>query len=120
MQTLTNKFQRVKRHYRIRNKISGTEQVPRMSVYISGKHIYIQFIDDVTGRTLASSSTLASNFRESNVTANLSGAEKVGRDAADKALKAGVKRVKFDRGGFKFHGRIKRIAEVAREIGLEF
>ena len=120
MANLSRKEKQKKRHCRIRNRIYGSAEVPRMSVYLSSKHIYIQFIDDILGKTLAASSTLTSKDSKKKVSCNCKGAEIVGKDAAEKALSAGIKKVIFDRGGFKYHGRIKMIAENARAAGLEF
>ncbi|GBF23521.1 50S ribosomal protein L18 [Candidatus Gastranaerophilus sp. (ex Termes propinquus)] len=110
-----------KRHQRVRLKISGTSECPRLAVYRSIKHIYAQIIDDTKGVTLASSSTkakdLASKIKNGG---NIEAAALIGKDLAEKALKAGVKQVVFDRGGFLFHGRVKALAEAAREGGLEF
>ena len=112
---------RVRRHLRIRSKIRGTADRPRMSVCCTGKHIYIQFIDDVAGRTLASASTLSAEFKSGDANkANLPGAARLGKIAAERALKADVKTVVFDRGGFPYHGRVRAIGDAARECGLEF
>ena len=109
---------RLKRHGRIRNKISGTAGRPRLNVFRSAKHIYAQIIDDVAGRTLVSASTIEKDFdgRGSNKEA----AKKVGAMIADKAKKAGIETVVFDRGGYIYHGRVKELAEGAREGGLKF
>ena len=120
MGKLSRKQLREKRHLRIRRKIIGTRLVPRMSVCITSKHLYVQFIDDEAGKTLSYISTLAKNLREENIKANCSGAEKIGRLAAEVALDLGIKKVVFDRAGFKYHGRIKKIADSAREVGLIF
>jgi large subunit ribosomal protein L18 len=113
------KDQTRKRHLRIRNKIQGTSEYPRLSVYRSIKHIYAQVIDDTKGITLASSS---SKLKELGLKhgGNVESAKIVGADVAKKAVKAGVKSVIFDRGGFLFHGRVEALAEAAREAGLEF
>ncbi len=108
------------RHMRIRQKIKGTSEIPRFSVYISGKHLYVQFVDDDAGHTLASLSTLDKEMRKKRVGLNCKGAEILGNAVAEKALSAGIKKVIFDRGGFKYHGRIKTLAEAARKCGLEF
>jgi large subunit ribosomal protein L18 len=92
-----------------------------MSVCCTGKHIYIQFIDDEAGRTLAAASTLSPEFRDGTSNkANLEGAARLGKIAAERALKADLKAVVFDRGGFPYHGRIRAIGDAARECGLEF
>ncbi|MCH2175661.1 MAG: 50S ribosomal protein L18 [Lentisphaeria bacterium] len=113
------KEQRARRHFRIRKKISGTSATPRMSVYTSEKHIYVQFIDDVNGVTLASASTVSSESKEQGIKANLDGAAFLGKLAAEKAKAAGIESVVFDRGGFAYHGRVKAIADNAREAGLQ-
>jgi large subunit ribosomal protein L18 len=110
-----------KRHQRVRLKISGTPECPRLAVYRSIKHIYAQIIDDTQGVTLASSSTKAKDLAPKvKCGGNVEAATLVGADLAKKAVKAGVKQVVFDRGGFLFHGRVKALAEAAREGGLEF
>jgi len=110
-----------KRHQRVRLKISGTPECPRLAVYRSIKHIYAQIIDDTKGLTLASSSTKAKDLAEKIKNGgNIESAAIVGKDIAAKAKKAGVKQVVFDRGGFLFHGRVKALADAAREAGLEF
>jgi large subunit ribosomal protein L18 len=91
-----------------------------MAVFTSEKHLYVQFIDDEAGRTLAAVSTLDKEVRGDSVKANVDGAKIVGRIAAERAKTAGVEEVVFDRGGFKFHGRVKAIADAAREAGLKF
>ncbi|MCX7886424.1 MAG: 50S ribosomal protein L18 [Verrucomicrobiae bacterium] len=109
---------RMRRHWRIRKKVRGTPERPRMSVCMTGKHIYVQFIDDTTGHTLASVSTLSPELKGTK--ANLDGARKVGALAAQKAKEKNIAEVVFDRGGFKYHGRVKALAEAAREAGLKF
>jgi len=98
-------------HFRIRQKISGTAVRPRLNVYRSLNHIYAQVIDDATGTTLASASTLAGN---------IAAAKEVGKLVAEQAIEKGVKKVVFDRGGYLYHGRIKALADAAREAGLDF
>lgn len=109
---------RVKRHLRIRKKISGTPEMPRLSVYRSEKNIYAQIIDDVNGITLVSASSLDKDFN--GVGSNVEGAKTVGELIAKKALEKGIKEVVFDRGGNIYHGRVKELAEGAREAGLQF
>jgi large subunit ribosomal protein L18 len=92
---------------------------PRLSVHRSGKHIYAQVIDDENGKTVASASTLEQGVRDKSG-ANIDAATEVGKRVAEAAVKAGVKQVVFDRGGFLFHGRVKALADAAREAGLEF
>ena len=109
---------RLKRHARVRGKISGTAECPRLCVYRSTKHIYAQIIDDVKGVTLASASSLEKGFE--GVGGNVEAAEKVGKAIAEKALKAGIEVVVFDRGGYLSHGRVKALADGARAGGLKF
>ncbi|MBQ9276607.1 MAG: 50S ribosomal protein L18 [Clostridia bacterium] len=112
---------RVIRHARVRKKVSGTEQRPRLSVYRSTNHIYAQLIDDVKGNTLCAASTLEKDIAAK--VANLSksdAAKEVGKAVAAKALKLGYKEVVFDRGGYLYTGRVQALAEGAREAGLEF
>ncbi|MBY0095423.1 50S ribosomal protein L18 [Mesobacillus maritimus] len=110
---------RRKRHARVRAKVSGTAARPRLNVFRSNKHIYAQLIDDVNGVTLASASTMD---KEVNVesTGNLEAAVKVGELVAKRAVEKGVSEVVFDRGGYLYHGRIKALADAARENGLQF
>ena len=110
---------RKKRHSRVRTKISGTAARPRLNVYRSNKHIYAQLIDDVNAVTIASASTMDKEF-ESDSKANTEAAAKVGEMIANKAVEKDVKSVVFDRGGYLFHGRVKALADAARENGLEF
>ena len=110
---------RIKRHKRIRNKISGTESCPRLSVYRSSAHIYAQIIDDENGRTLAQASTLDKSLGLES-TKNTEAAKEVGKSVAQRALDAGIKEVVFDRSGYVYHGRIKALADAAREAGLQF
>lgn len=109
---------RQRRRWHIRKKVSGTSTIPRMSVYRSLNHIYVQLIDDQTGKTLVSASTVEKGFE--GKASNVEGAAAVGKKVAEKALEAGIQKVVFDRGGFKFHGRVKSLAEAAREAGLKF
>ena len=111
----------LRRKRRARKKIFGTPERPRLNVYRSLKHIYAQIIDDTTGRTLVAASTLSKELRDSlSYGGNVAAAEKVGELIARKALEKGIKKVVFDRGGFAYHGRVKALAEKAREGGLEF
>lgn len=112
---------RIKRHLRIRKKIKGTPERPRLAVFKSEKHIYAQIIDDTKGHTLVAASTLDKELRGKLVkTYNVEAAKEVGKLIAQRALGLGIKKVVFDRGGFKYHGRIKALADAAREAGLEF
>ena len=109
---------RTRVHKRIRRKLRGEADRPRLAVFRSLKHIYAQVIDDGAGRTLASAST---NEKASTMNGgNIAGAKEIGRLVAERAQAAGVKRVVFDRGGYLYHGRVKALAEAAREAGLEF
>ena len=110
---------RKRRHVRVRKKISGTTERPRLNVYRSLKNIYAQVIDDVKGVTLASASSLDPSLK-ANYGGNKDAAKAVGKLLAENALKAGIKSVIFDRGGYLYHGRVKELAEGAREGGLEF
>lgn len=114
-----NKTRKV-RHFRVRKKISGTAERPRLNVYRSSKHIYAQIIDDVKGVTLVSASTLDKDMDGIENGGNVEAARKVGEAIAKKAQAKGVKSVVFDRGGYLYHGRIQALADAAREAGLEF
>ena len=109
---------RAKRHARVRAKISGTPERPRLNVYRSTKHIYAQLIDDINGVTLASASSMDKGF--DGYGGNKEGARKVGLAIAEAAKKANIEEVVFDRGGFVYHGRVAELAEGAREGGLKF
>ena len=110
-----------KRHKSIRVKLSGTSEFPRLAVYRSTKHIYAQVIDDEKHVTLASASSNDKDLRaELGHGGNIEAAKTVGKAVAEKALKAGIKSIVFDRGGFLYHGRIAALADAAREAGLEF
>ncbi|MGH8935204.1 MAG: 50S ribosomal protein L18 [Acidimicrobiia bacterium] len=109
---------RRRRHRRVRKKIYGTAQRPRLAVFRSNRYIYAQVIDDQRGRTLASASSQESEVRARSLTVET--AADVGRALAERAKEAGVQGVVFDRGGFRFHGRVKALAEAARQHGLEF
>lgn len=111
---------RRRRHLRIRKKVSGTAARPRFCVSLTAGNIYCQFIDDEAGRTLASISSLDAKFKAANGKPNLAGAAELGRLAAEAAKAAGITEVVYDRSGFRFHGRIKAIAEAARANGLKF
>ena len=107
------------RHMKVRNKISGTPARPRLNVYRSSKNIYAQIIDDVNGTTLVSASTLDKDL-DANNGGNKDAAKLVGEAVAKKALEKGIEVVVFDRGGYIYHGRVKELAEAAREAGLKF
>ena len=107
-------------HSRIRAKVSGTAERPRLNVYRSLNHIYTQLIDDASGTTIASASTVSKKGDGKASGGNIAAAQEVGRRIAESAQAAGVKRVVFDRGGYLYHGRVKALADAAREAGLEF
>jgi large subunit ribosomal protein L18 len=109
---------RTRRHRRVRKKVRGTADRPRLSVFRSSRHVYAQVIDDVNGRTIASASTMEKDARGSAATVDA--AKAVGKRVAERAKAAGVDNVVFDRGGFRYHGRVAGIADGAREAGLEF
>ena len=109
---------RAKRHTRVRGKISGTPERPRLNVFRSAKHIYAQIIDDVNGVTLASASSMDKEFEGNG--GKTEAARKVGAMVAKRAAEKGIAEVVFDRGGFLYHGRVKELAEGARENGLKF
>ena len=112
------KAQRLKRHKRVRGKVSGTPERPRLNVFRSEKHIYAQIIDDVNGVTLCSASTVEKDFE--GLGSNKAAARKVGNTVAQRAKEKGIDQVVFDRGGYVYHGRVMELAEGAREGGLEF
>ncbi len=107
-------------HNRIRAKMSGTAQRPRLNVYRSLNHIYTQLVDDANGVTIAAASTVAKKGADKVVGGNIEAAKTVGKLIAERAQAAGIKKVVFDRGGYLYHGRIKALADAAREAGLEF
>jgi len=110
--------QRLKRHKRVRGKISGTPERPRLNVFRSDMHIYAQVIDDVNGVTLCSASSVEKDFGGSG--SNKEAARKVGKTVAERAKAKGITNVVFDRGGYIYHGRVQELADGAREGGLEF
>jgi large subunit ribosomal protein L18 len=114
MQAAAKRSGRVRRHARVRKKVSGTEQRPRLAVYRSNRHIYAQLVDDASARTLASASDAGLSDGDKSARA-----KQVGKALAEKAKAAGVERVVFDRGGRLYHGRVKALADGAREGGLE-
>jgi large subunit ribosomal protein L18 len=112
---------RVRRHNRVRLRVYGTPDRPRLNVFRSNGHIYAQVIDDTTRKTLVSASTLDESIKgKLKSGGNLAAAAAVGRLIAERALKANLKAVVFDRGGYRFHGRVKALAEASREKGLKF
>lgn len=110
--------QRLKRHKRVRGKIAGTPERPRLNVFRSGTNVYAQVIDDTTGKTLVSASSLEKGFEGAG--SNMEAAKKVGQMVAERAKAKGIDTVVFDRGGYLYHGRVQALAEGAREGGLEF
>ena len=109
--------QRIMRHKRVRKNISGTSEMPRLNVFRSNSQIYAQIINDETGTTLASSSSVQLKIKNGG---NIEGAKLVGADIAKKAKEAKISKVVFDRGGYQYHGRVEALADAARENGLEF
>lgn len=114
----TRKEARATRHLRVRKRVRGSEGRPRLAVYRSNRYIYAQVIDDTEGRTIASASSQEPELRSDTLTVET--AAKVGSLVGSRAKDAGVSSVVFDRGGYKYHGRVKALAEAAREAGLEF
>lgn len=117
----TRREARIRRHARVRDKVHGTSSVPRLSVFKSPNHIYAQVIDDTQGHTLAAASTLDAEVRkEANGKTKTGKSELVGALIAKRAKGKGIEKVTFDRGGFKYHGRVKALADAARQEGLKF
>jgi large subunit ribosomal protein L18 len=116
--SLTKAEHRIRRHRRVRKKVLGTAERPRLAVFRSSKHIYVQAIDDIAGRTVASASTMEAAAR-SGATATVDAATEVGRLVGERVKAAGVTTVVFDRGGFKYHGRVAAVADGARAAGLQ-
>ena len=112
-----NNVARQRRHARIRKVVNGTKECPRLDVFRSNNNIFVQVIDDEAGKTLASSSSVSLNIKNGG---NAEAAKLVGKDIAEKCNKLKIKKVVFDRGGYLYHGRVKALAEAARENGLEF
>lgn len=119
---INNQANRYRRHKRVRSKVKGTDKLPRLCVFRSSKHIYAQLIDDQKGKTLVSASDL--DIKNAKPKKELSGkalnAYQVGQVLAEKAIKNKLEKIVFDRGGYKYHGRVKALAEGAREAGLKF
>jgi large subunit ribosomal protein L18 len=124
MRIKTKEDRRDRIKHRLRKRIRGSEHRPRLTVYRSVAHIYVQVVDDMTGRTIASASSvepsLKGTFAKQAKGGNVAGAQAVGKSIAQRLIEKGVKRVVFDRNGFLYHGRIKAVADAAREAGLEF
>ncbi len=112
---------RLKRKQRIRKKINGNTERPRLCVFRSARHIYAQIVDDTTGRTLAAAGSLEANIKnQTDLKGKLTVATLVGKEVGERAIKEGIKKVVFDRNGFLYHGRVKAVSEGAREAGLIF
>lgn len=109
-----------KRRWRIRKKVSGTAERPRLTVHFSNKHIYAQCIDDTEGKTLVYASSIDSALKDQNLRATVDGASVLGKAIGEKAKSAGIEKIVFDRGGRLYHGCVKAFAESAREAGLQF
>ena len=120
MSKMTKKEQRDRRHRRLRVKLSGTAEAPRLSVCRTGLHLYAQIIDDDKSMTLVSATTTEAASREQKLSANMKSAEVIGKLVAERAIEKGIKKVVFDRGGFPYHGCITALADSARKAGLEF
>ena len=118
VRNVNKKAMRLHRHVRVRGKISGTPERPRLNVFRSNANIYAQIIDDVNGVTLVAANTLEKEFE--GATGNCEAAKKVGAALAERAKAKGIEKVVFDRGGYVYHGRVAALAEGAREAGLEF
>ena len=111
---------RQRRHFRVRKKVEGTATRPRLAVFRSSKHLVLQVIDDLTGRTLAAASTHEPALKSAGSTGSVAAATRVGTAVAERAKAAGIDKVVFDRGGFDYHGRVAAAAQAARDAGLEF
>jgi large subunit ribosomal protein L18 len=124
MRIKTTKDRRERIKHRIRKRVQGTEARPRLTVYRSVAHMYVQVVDDMTGRTIASASsvepTVKGTLGKKAKGGNVAGAQAIGKTIAERLIEKGVKRVVFDRNGFLYHGRVKAVADAAREAGLEF
>lgn len=118
VKTIDRAKARAHRHLRVRSKVSGTAECPRLNVFRSAKHIYAQVIDDVTGTTLCAASSMTKGFEGNG--GNVEGAKKVGAMIAELCKDKGIEEVVFDRGGYVYHGRVAAVAEGAREGGLKF
>jgi large subunit ribosomal protein L18 len=124
MRIKTREDRRDRIKYRIRKRVSGTQERPRLTVFRSVAHMYVQVVDDMSGTTIASASTVEPKVKgvleQAAKGGNIEGAKAIGKTIAERLLEKGVKRVVFDRNGFLYHGRVKAVAEAAREAGLEF
>ena len=117
LKKVSKNAERLRRHARVRTKVSGTPERPRLNVYRSNAHIHVQIIDDVAGVTLVAASSVELKLANGG---NIEAAKTVGTEVAKRALKANIKEVVFDRGGYLYHGRVKAVAEAARAAGLVF
>jgi len=118
---LSRDLHRKRFHARVRTKVSGTPERPRLCVYRSIGHIYVQVIDDRSGKTLVSASSVDAETKKNlKGGGNVAAAKVIGKTIADRAKSAGISKVVFDRGGYKYHGRVKALADAAREAGLQF
>jgi large subunit ribosomal protein L18 len=124
MRIKTREDRRDRIKYRIRKRVRGTDERPRLTVFRSVAHMYVQVVDDMSGRTIASASTVEPAVKGALPKAakggNIEGAKAIGKAIAERLIEKGVKRVVFDRNGFLYHGRVKAVADAAREAGLEF
>ena len=120
MAKLTSKASRIRTHVRVRTKVKGTPQRPRLAVNFSGQHIRAQVIDDVVGKTLVSATTAEKGLLDSKLRPNVKGAEEIGKLVAERAKAKNISQVVFDRGGFTYHGKVKALADAARQGGLQF
>ena len=124
MRIKTKEDRRDRIKYRIRKRVQGTEARPRLTIYRSVAHIYVQVVDDMTGRTIASASSVEPTVKgamdKKTKGGNVAGAQAIGKTIAERLIEKGVKRVVFDRNGFLYHGRVKAVADAAPEAGLEF
>jgi large subunit ribosomal protein L18 len=122
IKTRDDRRQRIR--YRIRRRVSGTVERPRLTIFRSVSHMYVQVVDDASGKTIASASTVEAAVKGALPTTatggNVAGAKAIGKTIAERLIEKGVKRVVFDRNGFLYHGRVKAVADAAREAGLEF
>ena len=122
IKTKDDRRQRIR--YRIRRRVSGTVERPRLTIFRSVAHMYVQVVDDTTGKTIASASTVEPTVKgalpKKSTGGNVAGAKAIGKTIAERLIEKGVKRVVFDRNGFLYHGRVKAVADAAREAGLEF
>jgi large subunit ribosomal protein L18 len=117
---ISSNTNRVRIHTRIRKKVQGSTERPRLSVYRSLNHVYVQVIDDLKGATLVAASTAEGKKGERKTGGNLAAAKELGKIVAERAQAKGIKQVVFDRGGYIYHGRVKALADAAREAGLQF